>query len=714
MSKEKKIGFIMCIIMSLVGAVYAYKLWRVDLRIPLFYSDGDCLFSLLTIKRSMHWGNFFNNSYLGAPFVGEFYDFPVFAGEWLNVLYYKLFANIFNDAVMGMNVGYLSMFPITAAISYQVMHKLGCNTVFSILGSVTYTFLPYRLLRNVQHLFLSTYYQVPLIVLLLFWLLYDKKFLKLGKNFFCYKRNWYGIFILVVVAQTGIYYAFFSAFFICIVAIYKIINTKEIKCVVNNVCAIVILCITIIIGSLPFIFYQVTYGENTLSPIRNSIEAEIYGLKFARLFIPNNDHGFSILESLKEKAANAPLPGEGTEYLGLMGILGLIILLLCLFCTNTLKTHEKVQKILILSRLNIFGIMLGTIGGFGSLFAMIISPQIRAYNRISVFISFFSLLAIGLMLTWLQEKGKIKKFVILVAFFLYVIGCVEQISNVPYSQNISEVSYKSDEKFIKKIEERVTENAMIYQWVYQPFPENPPINNMGDYASVRGYLHSDTLRWSYGGYKGRKSDLWNKDLATKSITERINIISNVGFEGVYIDTCAYEEEELEELLNKLKELLGNEPLVSEDGRCMYFDLQSYTNKYKSTYTTEDWENMRCSNLICYGDGFYGLESQNNSTWRWASNEAKMQLDICEINKSNKTRYLVADIYGSTQEMQTLIVKCNGEEYCYSINSSGLQIKVPLSYCEENEICFSTTGMPVDAPEDPRTMCMRFQNVKVSG
>ena len=150
------------------------------------------------------------------------------------------------------------------------------------------------------------------------------------------------------------------------------------------------------------------------------------------------------------------------------------------------------------------------------------------------------------MLTWLQEKGKIKKFVILVAFFLYVIGCVEQISNVPYSQNISEVSYKSDEKFIKKIEERVTENAMIYQWVYQPFPENPPINNMGDYASVRGYLHSDTLRWSYGGYKGRKSDLWNKDLATKSITERINIISNVGFEGVYIDTCAYDEEELEE------------------------------------------------------------------------------------------------------------------------------------------------------------------------
>src|SRR5205814_10536651 len=42
--------------------------------------------------------------------------------------------------------------------------------------------------------------------------------------------------------------------------------------------------------------------------------------------------------------------------------------------------------------------LLATIGGLGSLFALLVSPQIRSYNRISIFIGFFALLAVVLLI----------------------------------------------------------------------------------------------------------------------------------------------------------------------------------------------------------------------------------------------------------------------------------------------------------------------------
>src|SRR5205085_524794 len=42
--------------------------------------------------------------------------------------------------------------------------------------------------------------------------------------------------------------------------------------------------------------------------------------------------------------------------------------------------------------------LLATIGGLGSLFALVVSPQIRSYNRISIFIGFFALLAAVLLI----------------------------------------------------------------------------------------------------------------------------------------------------------------------------------------------------------------------------------------------------------------------------------------------------------------------------
>src|SRR5205807_10341962 len=144
--------------------------------------------------------------------------------------------------------------------------------------------------------------------------------------------------------------------------------------------------------------------------------------------------------------------------------------------------------------LNGAALLLGTLGGFGSLFFVFVSAQIRSYNRISVFIAFFSLLAIALVLDrfWTRGAKTIRNRGLMTAGFcaLLMFGILDQTSRhyVPPYQAIK-AEFESDDKFVKEIEALMPTGAMIFQLPYFPFPEHGPVQRMQDYDLFRGYLH---------------------------------------------------------------------------------------------------------------------------------------------------------------------------------------------------------------------------------
>jgi hypothetical protein len=86
------------------------------------------------------------------------------------------------------------------------------------------------------------------------------------------------------------------------------------------------------------------------------------------------------------------------EHLGVIGSLGFLALLGCFLLgtpggTRRGESADVAHRVLLrdVSILNLSAVLLGTIGGFGSLVALVISSKIRAYNRISIYIAFFSL-----------------------------------------------------------------------------------------------------------------------------------------------------------------------------------------------------------------------------------------------------------------------------------------------------------------------------------
>jgi len=102
-----------------------------------------------------------------------------------------------------------------------------------------------------------------------------------------------------------------------------------------------------------------------------------------------------------------------------------------------------------------------------------------------------------------------------------------------------------------------------------PFPENPPVNEMIDYDELRGYLHSDDLRWSYGAIKGRDDP--NAALAAEPVPALVRDAAAAGFAGIYVDRFGYTDKAAA-LEGELAAATGTKPFVSENGRLSFFQL----------------------------------------------------------------------------------------------------------------------------------------------
>src|SRR5438876_7160409 len=85
--------------------------------------------------------------------------------------------------------------------------------------------------------------------------------------------------------------------------------------------------------------------------------------------------------------------------LGLFGTLGFLLLLGCLLVE---PSNIELQS---LSALNLVALLVGTMGGFGAVFSFVIWSQFRGYNRISVFVAFFSLFGLLLLLEQWAAAG---------------------------------------------------------------------------------------------------------------------------------------------------------------------------------------------------------------------------------------------------------------------------------------------------------------------
>jgi phosphoglycerol transferase len=188
-------------------------------------------------------------------------------------------------------------------------------------------------------------------------------------------------------------------------------------------------------------------------------------------------------------------------------------------------------KINQISALNLAAVLLGTIGGIGAIISYAGFPQIRGYNRISVFIAFFSILAVILLMDYIIHKyshNAYKMSYRSLHYCCYLFWHIRQTSPHLFRYTNIKEEFLSDENFVSSIEENFPEDTMVFQLPYVAFPESPPVNRMTDYDLFRGYLHSENIHWSYGAMKGRDGDEWQRYVTDKPVDEMLRELSIEG------------------------------------------------------------------------------------------------------------------------------------------------------------------------------------------
>jgi hypothetical protein len=576
-------------------AVVVLQVWRANFSVPLYSSPGgDETFGLAAIKGILEHGWYLSNPNLSAPFGQHLYNYPVFSGDSLYLLIVKLIGIPFGNPAEVDNLFFLLCFPLIALGGYAGLRAVAISRGASVVCAVLFTLLPYHFFDGEGHIFQGAYFTVPLgcylvIAVLSGKALFARSATRHGVGRYLTSRSGATVLACVVMGSSDNYYAAFTAALVLLAAAFTSLANRGFRALATGGTVAALVLATVALNGLPTLIYRAQHGGNPVVGQRKPKESDIFALSLTDLVLPIANDRIGPLARLARKyqaTATAPM-GEGhSASLGLIGTLGLVGLALAFVAralrADRLRFADPRYAYAALGAGLAF--LIGTVGGLGTLFAYVVSPQLRAWNRISVFIAFFALMGVGLMLDALRRRigsdspGRRWGYAACLAVVLAV-GVLDQTGTSmapPYRHEAAE--YRTDANFVEAIQRQLPAGASVFELPYVPFPENPPVHRMEDYAELIGYVHSADLRWSYGQLKGPPSR-WEAALVHRPPARMLAELSALGFKGIYLDTFGYPHRG-KALIPELSRALGVKPLVSADGRLYFFDMALYNRRLR--------------------------------------------------------------------------------------------------------------------------------------
>ena len=569
-----------------VGAILAYalsaRLWRADLAVPFRY-ENDAEGTLMLVKSIIDHGWVQSNPSLGAPNGQFFYDFPL-GGDNLNFALMWFLARFSDSPAVVTNLFFLLTFGLVAISAWFVLERLGVVRAVAVAGAILYALTPFHLSRGESHLLLAAYFMLPIAFYL--GLRLYKGDLGGSTDRRSTVLSWIGLVATcAVLASTGAYFAVFSVFLILLLGSIGLFRHRRFRSQGTRlaVCLAVIFCVSAA-NQIQSLTYRASHGLNRDVSVRQAAESEAYALKLAGLLAPTpNNPVEPLADARSEYVAEQLSPGASTEPLGSAAAIGFLFLLIAVPSLAIIGRAPASRSWLpyemgplALAALATF--LLATVGGFSSLWAVFVSPQIRAWDRAVLVLAFLGIASLSLLVTALVRRLSVRFPARLVsggiAAVLLVGGLLDQATPayVPGYANTA-AEFGADRAFVHSVIDRVGEHAVLLQLPYHGFPETGPLApGVGDYAQVRGYLHAPgSVRWSFGAMRGRPADIV-RTMAALPVPEMLSSAVAGGFTDLWIDRRAYAASGGPATEAALAAIVGAPLLSSPDARYAIYGL----------------------------------------------------------------------------------------------------------------------------------------------
>lgn len=580
-------GMILLVIAAIaLSEYYFFQLWRLDWQVPMLYG-GDGIYWVGQVQRS--YGDL--TASLGWPF----YQPPSPYEPNYDLIYdlFVAFVGLFTkDTSVVFNL-YVLVIPFANALAgYAVFRMTGMRRWLAFAFGVTFGLCPYVQQRLAGHMMLAAVEFVPFSVLLCFWCAEDPAFGRPGKGFLRNPRNWLALAFAWGIANNGAaYYPYFTCFFLCVTALCLILRDRRLSAGTPCFLTIGEIVLWMIPDFFPMVLGMIAGVGSTLTNgvYRSPIGADIYSLRISSLLLSPNGYGWDKLARWFQRYFHLLATDEGPMYnenaygyLGIVGVIAFLALLALLFRNHDWRAGREAvprlsDRLWLLGRLNVAALLLASIASFGGLIGIFLR-FIRGYNRISPYIAFFALLAAGLWAEWFlrnhRGRGKALFTAVLAVVLAYSYWEQQGLFNPKYEE--VQTTWYQDAAFMEEVEQAAGEDAVVFQLPYMKNFENGSLNNMWDYTLLRGPLHSDTLRFSYGAGYGTENDVWYKETSELEPEAMVAELRAQGVAGIYLDLDGYAAEDQQQTLQDLVAAAGcseTDVLAHESGMIYYIPLE---------------------------------------------------------------------------------------------------------------------------------------------
>jgi len=488
--------------------------------------DGDLgLFTHITTKS------------LGAPFIGQLNDFPQTERMivWLGGQVARAIGLMPAANTM------LILSALVAAFSFYFSARLWrVSPLVSWLLAIVYAFLP-QSQRSLDHMGIGFTGLLPLQFYCLWYITVIQDFSWRSSRF----KLTFAISILS--GFLNIYWVFLFLNLYVISLICRLVKGRKLTVMALIPLGMTCLMAALMLGS--FVIYRMSYGGNAAALVRSYHDVEQYALKPIDMLIPNWGAFLSISSDFFSRYYDGGRFEIGESwwgaYIGIFAVVGLLLLLL-----NGIKRqlNKRSPSLPFLAACWIIAYV--SFGGVHSGISLVLDfYDIRSTTRYSAALASIGLLYLTFVISRCMKKWSFStRFVVL--FLLSLLAISDQyfkIYTFPFDDNRSiEERVIADRALALKLESCLDAGAMLYAMPVLDFPE--PFSGRGAYRSglsfynsMRPFLYSTKLRYSYGSNKGRQGADWQLDLQELPAMEIAPRLESYGFSGILLNRKGYRD-----------------------------------------------------------------------------------------------------------------------------------------------------------------------------
>lgn len=487
---------------------------------------------------------------------------------------------------VGVNLLIFISFPLMAGACWWVMRILKIGVATGLVLSLAATALPFHIYRLEHSFLVGGIYALPLGLALALILQSGAMEGLLTLNGMNWKTRALIGLAVVVVAWSGIYWSAFALGLLALALLFRMVRRTSWQAWAVNLVPVIAVGILALLPLLPSLIGSDAADSGRFQ--RFPIESVVYSGQLADALLPSTQSGLPLanfpalqLQEINDWASTVGALGVRwvSNHGSIFVLLGFVAFLVVLIAPASYwspllreRQHKGVQFPLAEQedsaalRFLVFvvvSIMLFLVPyGLSSLVATVLTPQIRAWDRLIPLLQIVLITISGVVFTKLSRNwGRAWSMRVRVAlvvagvFVVFVDSIVPAIGFYRDQLRAAEVRLSEAQVVAQLVAGQVGTNCAIYQLPYIPFPEAAPLNELGVYDPLWLGLASSTNMWSYGGVAGSEQDAWLVSVESR-LPDSVVELKARGFCGVLLDERGFTAATLAEAQQRLGEKLG--------------------------------------------------------------------------------------------------------------------------------------------------------------